>query len=160
VIVSASYAFPGRREAVWGMLLDPELIQKTMPGVQRMVRGDDGRYLGRMRVGVGPILSAEFDVSVTLADVLAPERYTMLIDGRGRLGFARGRAQVRLAPDAAGSGTVMRFEAELEVGGAVAAVGQRLLDSVSRLIMRQGLESLHREVMRRLAAQGGPGAPP
>lgn len=159
MIVEATYAFSGARETVWGMLLDPALIEKTMPGVQHMVRVADGRYRGRMRVGVGSLLSAELDLGVTLVDVVAPERYTMLIDGRGRLAFTRGRAEVRLAPGGEAGGTVMHFQAALEVGGRIAAVGQRLLDSVSRLVVRQGLESLSREVRRRLAAGGGPGHP-
>jgi len=150
VIVQGEYAFPGTREAIWELLLDPAVIARTMPGTEEMVRVAPDRYEGRMRVGVGAITAAEFTVSVQLADVVPPERYTMQIDGRGRFGFTRGTAQVRLAAE--GAGTVMRFEADLQVGGKIAAVGQRLLDSVSKLMTRQGLESLSKEVNRRLAS--------
>jgi carbon monoxide dehydrogenase subunit G len=156
VIVEGDYTLPGTRDVVWGMLLDPEVIGKTMPGARQIVRVADDRYEGKMRVGVGSITAAEFDVSITLADVVAPERYTLLIDGRGRFGFTRGSAQVRLASDGAGSVTVMHYKAELEVGGKIAAVGQRLLDSVSKLMTRQGLESLGREVTQRLVQHPTP----
>jgi carbon monoxide dehydrogenase subunit G len=159
MIVEGAYRFAGRREVVWQMLLDPAMIGKTMPGVQQLVRLADGRYQGKMRVGVGSFATVDFDVTVTLTDVVAPERYTMRIDGRGRLGYARGSAQVRLSPDAAGPGTTMQFKADLEVGGGIAVLGRRVLDTVSGRIMRQGLEGLAREVGRRLGSAAGSAGP-
>ncbi|HXY68144.1 MAG TPA: carbon monoxide dehydrogenase subunit G [Gemmatimonadales bacterium] len=149
MIVEGDYTFAGTREAVWEALLDPEVIAHTMPGTQEMVRVAPDRYEGRMRVGVGAITAAEFQLAVQLVDVVPPERYTMEIDGRGRFGFTRGTATVNLSPD--GAGTVMRFRADMQVGGKIAAVGQRLLDSVSKMMTKQGLEALAAEVKRRLA---------
>jgi carbon monoxide dehydrogenase subunit G len=148
LIVEGEHTFAGTREAVWSLLLDPEVIAKTMPGTQGLALVAPGRYEGKMRVGVGDLLAADFDLAVTLADVVAPERYTMLIDGLGRLGFTRGKAWITL--EASGEGTRMRFKTELEVGGKIAALGQHLLDSVSRLLAKQGLEALAREVEKRL----------
>ena len=148
MIVEGGHRFEGPREAVWGLLLDPEVIAKTVPGTQAMTRVGPGRYQGTMRVGVGPLVAAEFDVTVSLADVVEPERYTMRIEGLGRLGFTRGNAWVRLEPD--GGGTLMYVRSDLEVGGKIAAVGQRLLDSVGRMLAKQGLEAMAREVEKRL----------
>ena len=72
----------------------------------------------------------------------------MQIDGRGGFGFTRGIAAVSLAAD--GASTRMHYQADLQVGGKIAAVGQRLLDSVSKLLTRQGLEALNRELQSRL----------
>ena len=121
MIVEGEHTFAGTREAVWSLLLDPEVIAKTMPGTQALALVAPGRYEGKMRVGVGGLLAADFDLAVTLADVVAPERYTMLIDGRGRLGFTRGKAWITL--EASGEGTRMRFKTELEVGGKIAGGG-------------------------------------
>jgi uncharacterized protein len=148
VIVEGEHRFEGATEAIWGLLLDPEVIAKTVPGTQAMTRVAPDRYQGKMRVGVGPLVAAEFDLTVTLADVVEPERYRMRIEGLGRLGFTRGNAWVRLEPD--GGGTVMHFRSELEIGGKIAAVGQRLLDSVGRMLAKQGLEAMEREVEKRL----------
>jgi uncharacterized protein len=148
VVVEGEHRFAGSREAVWRLLLDPEVIAKTMPGTQSMVRVAPERYEGKMQVVVGPLVAAEFDVTVTVADVVVPERYTMLIMGRGRLGFTRGSASVTL--EGSGDGTLMHFKSDLEVGGPIAAVGHSLLDSVSRMLARQGLEAMEREVEKRL----------
>ncbi len=149
MIVEGSYNFPAKRETIWEMLLDPDVIAKTMPGATHMVRVAHEKYAGTLRVGIGAITAAEFEVSVILADVLAPDHYTMLIDGHGRFGFTRGSALVQLVADPQG-GTVMHFKADMQVGGKIAGVGQRLLDSVSKLLTRQGLEALARELNARL----------
>lgn len=154
MVLEGAHDFAGTREGVWKALLDPEVIARTVPGTRQMVRVAPERYEGTMRIGIGPLVAAEFDVTVTLADVLEPERYTMRIEGLGRLGFIRGGAWVHLETN--GAGTLMRFKTDLEIGGKIAAVGQRLLTSVSHLLAKQGLEAMEREVEKRLGVQGVP----
>lgn len=148
MIVEGEYTFPAPRATVWDLLLDPEVLGKTMPGSADIRRVSPERYEGKMGVGIGPITAADFDLVITLSDVVERERYTMDIDGRGKFGFSRGQAHVTLA-DGDGA-TIMRYQADLQVGGKIAAVGQRLLDSVSRLLLRQGLEAMSAELSRRL----------
>jgi carbon monoxide dehydrogenase subunit G len=149
MIVEGTHVFPGPREAVWSLLLDPDVLAKTMPGTATITRVSDVRYEGTMAMGIGPISAASFDVVITMTDRVEPERYEMLIEGRGKFGFTRGKAAVSLTPE--GPGTLMRYQADLVVGGKIAAVGQRLLDSVSKMLLRQGLEAMTRELTRRLA---------
>ena len=156
MIVEGSYSFPAQREVIWDLLLDPAVIAKTMPGATEMVRVTHEKYAGKLRIGIGAITAAEFQVTVVLADVLAPEHYTMLIDGQGKFGFTRGSALIELAADGA-TGTQLHFRADMQVGGKIAGVGQRLLDSVSKLLTRQGLEALAKEVGQRLQGNPGPG---
>jgi carbon monoxide dehydrogenase subunit G len=149
MIVSGTFSFAGPPETVWQLLRDPEVLVKTLPGAKQLARTTADRYEGVMQIGVGPVTAAEFLVAVTLADQVPHERYAMLLDGKGALGFARGTAHVALAPEGAG-GTIMKYRAELQVGGKIAAVGQRLLDSAAKLVARQGLEALNRELRARL----------
>ena len=148
MIVEGTYTFAAPREAVWTALLDPDVVAKTMPGSSGMERVGEDRYEGRMRVGLGPIIAAKFDVVITLTEKQFPERYRMQIDGRGSLGFTRGTATVQLTT--AGDSTVMHYEADMAVGGGIAAVGQGLLDSVSQRLLRQGLDAMSVELARRL----------
>jgi uncharacterized protein len=151
--IEGTHTFPGPRATVWTMLLDPEVLAKTMPGASTMTRVGGTRYEGKMKVGVGPITAAEFDVAITLSDAVPPERYRMLIEGKGRFGFTSGSAAVTLTED--GAGTAMHYQADLQIGGKIAAVGQRLLDTVSKMMLRQGLEAMTRELERRLAGEEG-----
>ncbi|HEX7024473.1 MAG TPA: carbon monoxide dehydrogenase subunit G [Gemmatimonadales bacterium] len=152
MIVEGTHVFPGPREVVWSLLLDPEILAKTMPGTAAIVKVSEDRYEGSMAMGIGPITAAVFDVAIAITDRVEPEGYTMQIDGKGKFGFTRGKAVVRLAPE--GPGTTMNYQADLVVGGKIAAVGQRLLDSVSKLMLRQGLDAMTRELERRLAGGG------
>jgi carbon monoxide dehydrogenase subunit G len=148
VIVDGTYPLPGTPERIWDLLMDPEVLAKAMPGTRSLTRTAPERYEGKMAVGIGPITAAEFDLVITLSDLVKPVSYTMNIDGKGRFGFTRGSARVELAPD--GDRTEMRYKADLQVGGKIAGLGQRLLESVSKMMMRQGLEALQRELAERL----------
>jgi len=153
MIVEGTYTFAGPREVVWSLLLDPHVLAMTMPGTATITRVSDTRYEGKMGVGIGPITAAEFDVVIAMTDQVEPDRYAMQIEGRGRFGFTRGNAAVTLVAD--GPTTIMHYQADLMVGGKIAAVGQRLLDSVSRMLLKQGLEAMSAELDRRLAKGSG-----
>ena len=151
--IEGRFDFHGPREAVWDLLLDPAVLRNVMPGAQQLDRAGTDGYRGIMKLGVGPISAAEFALAVTLEDVRPPERYAMRVDARGALGFVAGVARVSLA-SAANGDTEMTYHAALQVGGTLAAVGQRLLDSVSRLMSKQGLKALDKELRARLAQRG------
>jgi carbon monoxide dehydrogenase subunit G len=151
MIVEGTYPLPGTPAVIWDLLMDPEVLAKAMPGTKELVRAAPDRYEGVMRVGIGPITAAEFALTITLLELQPPLSYSMQIEGAGRFGFTRGTAKVELAPN--GAGTVMHYSADLQVGGKIAAVGQRLLDSVSKLLTRQGLEALNRELTARLGGE-------
>ena len=147
--IDGRFEFAGPKEAVWTLLLDPDVLKNVMPGAQQLERIGGDRYSGVMKVGIGPISAAEFALSVALEDQVPPERYTMRVDARGALGFVAGTARVSLATRLDGT-TEMTYRAELQVGGTIAAIGQRLLDSVSRIMSKQGLKALNKELRGRL----------
>ena len=150
MIVEGTFTFQGPRETVWELLQNPDVLVKSLPGAKRLVRAGEDRFEGVMQVGVGPVTAAEFTVAVTLKDKVPPQHYAMEVDSKGTLGFTRGSARVELEVLADG-GTLMKYTAELQVGGKIAAVGQRLLDQVAKLMTRQGLEALNQELRARLA---------
>lgn len=150
MIVEGDHTFPAPRAAVWELLQDPAVLQKAMPGARRLARTGDGTYEGVIRIGVGPVTAAEWSLGVELRDRVAPESYVMVIDSRGALGFTRGRASVRLEEDGP-EATRMHYSADLQVGGKVAGVGQRLLDQVAKMMTKQGLEAMGKELEARLA---------
>ena len=160
MIVDGTYTFAAPVGRVFDLLLDPDVMAAAMPGAQDLKHVGDGRYEGVIRVGVGPVTAAEFSLVVTLKDVRRPEHYAMDIDSKGRFGFTRGGANVDLSET--DGGTTMRYRADLQVGGKIAGVGQRLLDSISKLMTKQGLDALSREMERRLRGAGsgerGPGS--
>ncbi|CAN5478669.1 hypothetical protein BH24GEM3_BH24GEM3_27450 [soil metagenome] len=157
MIIDGEFTFAAPRETIWRLLRDPGVLVKAMPGATRLDHVGDGRYEGVLRIGVGPVTAAEWALSVVLGDEVEPESYTMQVDSKGPLGFTRGKAHVDLEEEEEGSTTRMCYRADLQVGGRVAGVGQRLIDQVAKLMTRQGLEALNREVVARLEADAVPG---
>ncbi len=152
--LSGTFTFRGPRALVWQLLQDPEVLVKVMPGAQRLSRVADGRYQGVMKVGLGPVTAAEFALDVTLGDLAPPERFTMVIDGKGTLGFARGTANVALdeqGPDR----TAMHYTSELQIGGRIASVGQRVVESAAKAMTARGLQALQQAIDDRLAPSAG-----
>lgn len=149
MIIEGEYQFHGPRPTVWELLQDPEVLVKVMPGTKALERESEDLYRGRMVVGVGPVNAAEFAVTIELRDKEPFERYGMQVEGNGALGYTRGTSSVELLEDGEG-GTIMRYRADLQVGGRIAGVGQRLLETVARMMTQQGLAALDREVTRRL----------
>jgi hypothetical protein len=153
MIVDGEFTFRAPRNRVWVLLQDPDVLVKAMPGAQRLVATGDGTYEGTIRIGVGPVTAAQWTLQVALHDREEPARYLMKVDSKGPLGFTRGSASVELV-DGGGS-TTMRYRADLQIGGKVAGIGQRLLDQVAKLMTRQGLEALSREMELRIGASIG-----
>jgi carbon monoxide dehydrogenase subunit G len=149
MILNGTFTFNGPRQKVWDLLQNPEVLAKALPGTERLTLSGPDRYEGVMKVSIGPMTAAKFDVVVTLGNKQPPERFTMQIDGRGAVGFARGTAAVALQ-DQADGGTAMEYTSDVQIGGRIASVGQRLIESVSRMMMRQALESLDRELRSRI----------
>jgi uncharacterized protein len=147
--LTGTFTFNGPRQKVWDLLQDPSVLAKALPGTERLTLAGPDRYEGVMKVSIGPMTAAKFDVSVTLGDKTPPERFTMQIDGKGSVGFARGTAAVALLEQPEG-GTEMQYSSDVQIGGRIASVGQRLIESVSRMMMRQALEALDRELRARM----------
>ena len=151
--LNGTYAFAGPRRAVWELLQDPVVLANALPGTERLTLAADDRYEGVMKVSVGPVTAARFDVTVTLRDRAAFERLALDIDARGAVGYTRGTADIELR-DGAEGGTIMQYASDVQVGGRIAAVGQRLLETVARTMMRQALDALAAALRARVNAPG------
>lgn len=122
------------RERVWAAFLDPAILSQAIPGCEGLEELAPGEYRATMKVGVGAI-KGTFEGKVRLSDLEAPHRYRMGIDGKGGPGFVRGEALMEMS-DVEG-GTRVGYSADVQVGGLIASVGQRMLGGVSRMMIDQ-----------------------
>jgi carbon monoxide dehydrogenase subunit G len=146
--LNGTFTFAAPRDTVWTLLQDPDVLAKALPGTERLSLAGEDRFEGLMKVSVGPVSAATFEIVVQLVDKTAPAHFGMRIDGKGAVGFTKGTATVDLREQ--DGATVMDYASNVQVGGKIAAVGQRLLESVGRMMMKQALESLEREIRARL----------
>jgi carbon monoxide dehydrogenase subunit G len=145
--IQGSYTFDAPRERVWRALLDPEILARTLPGCEKLERVGENDFRGALNVQVGPV-KGQFQGSLQLSDLHPLEGYHMKLDGKGPAGFMSGEGDLRLADE--GGKTALAYDLDAQIGGRVAGVGQRLIESSAKSITRQGLEGLARE----LAAMG------
>ena len=150
--LNGTFTFDGPRTTVWELLQDPDVLATALPGAKTLTQTAADKYEGTMKVSVGPVTAAEFVVGVTLTDKVPPQSFKMHIDGKGGAGFARGTASIDLQEQLGGS-TIMTYTSDLQVGGRIAAVGQRLVESAGRMMMKQALEALNKALVTR--RQGG-----
>ncbi len=123
------------REVVWAALNDPEILKQCIPGCQSLEMKSPTELSATVKIRIGPV-SASFTGEVVLSNINAPESYTISGEGKGGIaGFARGGADVALVED--GPETVLRYEAKAEIGGKLAQLGSRLIDSTSKKLAQQ-----------------------
>ena len=122
------------REQVWAALNDPAVLARCIEGVESLTRvaSDAGdRFEGKMNAKVGPV-RATFIGQVTLTDVVEPESYVLVGEGKGGVaGFAKGQAAVTLAATDTNE-TLLRYDVTSSVGGKLAQLGARLIEGTAK----------------------------
>ncbi len=148
--LAGNYTFAAPREIVWDSIMNPEILQNILPGCESLERISDTEYNGVLNLRVGPV-QGKFAGKVLLSDLNQPDSFHLDIDGQGAAGFVRGGGDARL--EMMDGQTVLTYEGKADVGGRIASVGQRLLDTSAKSITRQSLESLDRLIQVQMQPQ-------
>ena len=120
---------PVDRAAAWAALNDPERLRAAIPGCEAMERTGENEYRVEIAAALGPV-RARFRGTLRVEDAVVPERYTLRFEGEGgAAGFAKGSASVSLADQ--GGATLVSYVVGAQVGGRIAQVGSRLVDSAA-----------------------------
>ena len=143
--LASTYSFAAPPQAVWDLMMDTAVIASCVPGCRELRPVGDDRYKAELAVTVAAI-SGNFDATVALEDKMPPNSYRLVVEGTGRIGFVKGTAQIELEP--AESGTTVKVAASADVGGAVARVGQRLLEGVGRMTMDRFFACMAAKIIR------------
>ena len=130
--LEGAYDVPAPRKKVWDAFFDPKMLKKAIPGCEKLEPVGPDEYKATMKVGVGGV-KGTFEGKVTLSDKQPPDSYKMAVEGSGGPGFIRGETIITLT-DQDGGGTRVSYTADLQVGGLIASVGQRMLGGVSKMM--------------------------
>ncbi|WP_224815808.1 CoxG family protein [Hasllibacter sp. MH4015] len=149
----ASRHIAADRAAVWAALNDAETLQACIPGCEELTGSPEAGFSAVVKQKVGPV-KATFKGDVTLYDVVPETSYTISGEGKGGVaGFAKGAAKVHLA-DHPDGGTELTYDVDAKVGGKLAQLGSRLVDSFATKMADQFFERLQ----TRLEGASGPAA--
>jgi carbon monoxide dehydrogenase subunit G len=130
--LEGTYTFNAPRQKVWDMLMDPAAIASCVPGCEGLEPLGDDKYRAKVVASVAAI-SGSYEGTVAMLDKVSPESYRLVIEGQGRHGFVTGESRVVLRDG--GESTAVQVTGTMEVGGTIARVGQRLIGSVSKMMM-------------------------
>jgi hypothetical protein len=143
--MTGEYRIPAPREKVWAALNDPETLRASLPGCESLEKVSETQFVATVVAKVGPV-KAKFNGNVELLNLNPPESYTIAGEGKGgAAGFAKGRADVRLAEEAVDV-TVLAYTARADVGGKLAQLGSRLIDGTAKKMADEFFENFRQQL--------------
>lgn len=149
--MTGEYRIPAARQKVWEALNDTDVLKRCIPGCQELIKESDTEMSAKVSAKVGPV-SAKFTGKVTFSDINPPESYTISGEGQGGVaGFAKGGSEVTLEED--GGETILRYSAKAQVGGKLAQIGSRLIDSTAKKMANDFFSKFAEEVGGAAAAE-------
>jgi carbon monoxide dehydrogenase subunit G len=156
--MKGQYRIPAPRAAVWAALNDLEVLKAAIPGCDAIQRLSETEIEATVTAKIGPV-KASFKGAVTLSDIDPPNGYTIRGEGKGGpAGFAKGGAVVRLKEE--GADTVLSYEVDASVGGKLAQIGARLIDSTAKKLADEFFATFSKLAAKKAAADGASGVQP
>ena len=132
--LEGSYDVKAPRQKVWTAFLDPETLRQAIPGCEKLELIGPDEYKATLKIGVAAV-KGTFEGKVRLLDKKPPESYRLAAEGSGGPGFVRADTVITLT-DIEG-GTRVSYSADVQIGGLIAGVGQRMLGGVSKMMADQ-----------------------
>ena len=128
--MSGDVQLAANRQIVWAKLNDPAVLKSCIPGCELLEKNSENEFQAVATVKVGPV-KARWKGKVRLSDLDPPNSYRISGEGEGGVaGFAKGGAKVTLSDQ--GGGTLLSYNVEAQIGGKLAQLGQRLINSAAK----------------------------
>jgi uncharacterized protein len=154
VKVSGTHILNAPQERVWELLNDPAFLKVCLPGCESMEATGPDQYQATLTVGIAAV-KGKYTGSVVLSEKEPPQRFAMRVEGKGTGGFMQGTGLLELGDDP--QGTKVTYQGDVQVGGPIASVGQRLLDGAAKMIVGQFFTAVNKQLA---ALSSPPQAPP
>ena len=130
------------RERVYQSLVNPEVLQRCIPGCEKLEKTGENIFAATIRAGVGSIKGV-FNGTARLEDLREPEHLRIVVDGKGAPGFLKGSGDLDLEQQ--DNFTNVKYAGEVQVGGTIASVGQRMIQGSAKMMATQFFTSLGAE---------------
>ncbi|HEX4801951.1 MAG TPA: carbon monoxide dehydrogenase subunit G [Myxococcaceae bacterium] len=146
--IEGTYASQGPRDRIFALLVDEEVLRRCVPGCRRLTKEGEDRFSVALDVGLGSV-TGSYEGTVSLSEKVPPERLQIDIEGKGKLGFVRGKASLRLAAAAQNGApsTLIAYQGEVQIGGTIASVGQRVLQGTAKMMAGQFFAAVEAEAV-------------
>ncbi|MBI2081804.1 MAG: carbon monoxide dehydrogenase subunit G [candidate division NC10 bacterium] len=143
--LQATYTLPVPRQRLWALLFSAEDLRACLPGCERLTQVAPDTFEVTLTVGVAAV-KGTYAGRLQILDQEPPGRCRLRLEGTGSPGFVRGEASVVLTEDA--GGTILAIDADAQVGGVIASVGQRMLTGVARMLLADFVKRVEAHLTR------------
>jgi len=140
--ISGTHTLPAAQDHVYNLLLDPVVLARCMPGCESLDPIAENEYAMRLKMVLASV-SGLFDGKVRVADTNPPASFRLIVEGSGKIGFMKGDGLLNLS--SVDTQTTVRFDGDVQIGGTIAAVGQRLVDATAKMLIKRFFERLSAE---------------
>ena len=140
--IEGSHQISASRERIFTALTDPAVLEKCIPGCEKLEKTGDNQYSAKLSAGVGSIKSV-FTATITMEDLVEPSHYKLVVEGKGQPGFLKGSGDLDLEPK--DDGTEVKYSGEVNIGGMLASVGQRMIQATARMMAGKFFKALEEE---------------
>lgn len=142
--IGGTTALPFAQDAAYRMLQHPAVLCRCMPGCESLEKTGEDEYAMRMKMVLAAI-SGKFDGKVRITEQQPPSQFRLHVEGAGKIGFMNGSGLITLTP--AEAGCSLQFDGEVQVGGTIASVGQRLMETTARMLIKRFFDKLATEAV-------------
>ena len=140
--IEGTHTLHATREHVYQALTNPDVLKRCIPGCEKLEQTGENNFAATMKAGVGAIKGV-FNGHVKLENMRPPEHYRIVVDGKGQPGFVKGTGDFDLEEH--DGATLIKFAGDLQVGGTLASVGQRMIQGAAKMMATQFFTALEAE---------------
>ncbi len=141
--LTGTQTFLAPRQQVWNFLTDPHRLAKCMPGCENLEPVGEHEFSGVINVGLAAVKGV-YNGKVKLDELQPPVHYKMILDGKGKQGFIKGAGTIDLEEQT--GQTVLKYNGDVQIGGPLASVGQRMIDGAAKMMIGQFFTAMEAEL--------------
>jgi len=139
--LEGTYTFQAPQERVWEVLNAAEYLQKALPGCEKLEQTEPGKFDFLLKIGIAGV-KGSYKGKLEIANPEPPHRTRLIGEGRGLPGFVRGEASIELSPQ--GQATLISYEGDVQVGGLLAGIGQRMIGGVAKMMLEHFFKNVEK----------------
>ncbi|HEY8225172.1 MAG TPA: carbon monoxide dehydrogenase subunit G [Pyrinomonadaceae bacterium] len=140
--IDGAHQLHAPRDRVYQLLTNPEVLKRCIPGCERLEQTEENTYSATIKAGVGAIKGI-FNGTVKLQDLRSPEHFRMVVEGKGTPGFLKGTGDLDFEKQV--DKTVVHYSGDIQLGGTIAGVGQRMIQATAKMMAAQFFTALEAE---------------
>jgi carbon monoxide dehydrogenase subunit G len=139
--IEGTYTFQAPQERVWEVLNTPVHLQKALPGCEKLEQTEPGKFDVFLKIGIAAV-KGSYKGKFEIADAEPPRRTRLIGEGKGLPGFVKGEASIQLSPQ--DQGTLVSYEGDVQVGGLLAGIGQRMISGVAKMMLEHFFKNVEK----------------